>query len=73
MHQIPQNSDAARDDLMGFCPVDIGDETRAAGAVFMARIIKTLAWLHPNSSKASLSPEPAWPFKRLPVEQHLRV
>jgi hypothetical protein len=41
VHQAPQNGDALRDDLMGWTIVQVGNESDAAGIMFLSRIIQT--------------------------------
>lgn len=44
MGQIRQNAQALLHNRMGFCPVDIGDESDATGVMLVARIVQALGF-----------------------------
>ncbi len=46
MVEVDQDFQAARDDVVRFSPLDVGDETDAAGIVLVARIVKSLSFGH---------------------------
>jgi hypothetical protein len=40
MFEIAENADRVGDDLVGFPALDVGDETDAAGILFLAEVVK---------------------------------